>query len=224
MAGTDADDGREQLPAEHRWPAVASMALALVLFALVDDRLHVLPKWIVIGVVVAGFLPLIVLNPHRLTRETRWSRTLSIGIASAFALATQICVVEILVALVSGELDGLMVLANAAAIWVIQVIAFGFIFWELDRGGPVARRVEGTGDPDTAHFRFPQQEEGEDPEHRWQPGFIDYGYVALTNMVAFSPTDTMPLTHVAKLLMGWQSITGFAMLALVIARSVNILG
>ncbi len=216
--------GAEALPAEHRWPVVVAMAGALTLFVLVDNDLRVVPAWIVAAVVVIGLVPLVVVNPHRLSRQTRWSRRLGILVAAFFAIMAQITVIQILVALVDGGADGLRMLLNAAGIWLVQVVVFALIFWELDRGGPVARRVEGVADDAPRHFRFPQQEEGEDPLHRWEPAFVDYGYVALTNMTSFSPTDAMPLTHTAKLLMGWQSLTGFAMLALVIARSVNILG
>ena len=45
----------------------------------------------------------------------------------------------------------------------------------------------------------------------------------VTNMMAFSPTDVMPLTSRAKLLMMLESMTGFVLLALVISRAVNIL-
>jgi hypothetical protein len=41
--------------------------------------------------------------------------------------------------------------------------------------------------------------------------------------MAFSPTDVMPLSVRAKMLMLVQSVTGFVLLTLVIARSVNIL-
>ncbi len=34
------------------------------------------------------------------------------------------------------------------------------------------------------------------------PMFVDYLYVSITNSIAFSPTDTLPLTTRAKLLMG----------------------
>ena len=214
----------EALPAEHRWPVVVAMTGALVLYGLVDKSLHLIPTWIVVAIVVAGLVPLVVVNPHRLTRQTRWSRVLGIVVAMAFAAVTQISIVIILVALLAGETDGLSTLLNAGAIWLVQVVVFGLLFWELDRGGPVARRVEGIGDSAVQHFRFPQQDGSNPAERRWEPSFVDYGYVALTNMTSFSPTDTMPLTHVAKLLMGWQALTGFAMLALVIARSVNIIG
>jgi uncharacterized membrane protein len=71
-----------------------------------------------------------------------------------------------------------------------------------------------------ADFRFPQEDDGPVP---WRPGFFDYLYFSLSNMIAFSPTDVMPFTLRAKGLMALQAITGFALLALVIARAVNIL-
>jgi len=57
----------------------------------------------------------------------------------------------------------------------------------------------------------------------WQPRFLDYLYVAITNLVAFSPTDTMPLSRTAKMLMAWQSTVSLATFAVVLARAVNIL-
>ena len=57
----------------------------------------------------------------------------------------------------------------------------------------------------------------------WRPVYLDYLYVALTNMMAFSPTDTMPMTVRAKMIMAYQSIGGFILLALVISRAVNII-
>ena len=57
----------------------------------------------------------------------------------------------------------------------------------------------------------------------WEPQFVDYLYVSFTNATAFSPTDVMPLTRWAKLLMLTQSAISLATVALVIARAVNIL-
>ena len=48
-------------------------------------------------------------------------------------------------------------------------------------------------------------------------------YVSYTNASAFSPTDTMPLTRWAKLLMLTQSAVSILTLLLVAARAVNIL-
>jgi hypothetical protein len=58
----------------------------------------------------------------------------------------------------------------------------------------------------------------------WRPGLIDYLYVSVTNASAFSPTDTMPLTATAKLLMTTQALSALVTVGLVVARAVNILG
>jgi hypothetical protein len=56
-----------------------------------------------------------------------------------------------------------------------------------------------------------------------KPGFIDYFYVAYTNASAFSPTDTMPITTRAKLLMMIESGISLLTLLMVASRAVNIL-
>jgi hypothetical protein len=57
----------------------------------------------------------------------------------------------------------------------------------------------------------------------WRGNFVDYLYTSFTNATAFSPTDTMPLTNRAKLLMGVQSAAALWTVGLVVARAVNIL-
>ena len=57
----------------------------------------------------------------------------------------------------------------------------------------------------------------------WRPGFFDYLYTSLTNANAFSPTDTMPLTHTAKAIMAIESVSSLVTIGLVLARAVNIL-
>jgi uncharacterized membrane protein len=52
----------------------------------------------------------------------------------------------------------------------------------------------------------------------------DYLYVALTNAIAFSPTDTMPLTRRAKGLLAAESLISYVVVILVVARAVNVLG
>jgi hypothetical protein len=59
-------------------------------------------------------------------------------------------------------------------------------------------------------------------EPGWQPHLFDYQYVSFTNSIAFSPTDSMPLTHRAKLLMLSESAVSAVTVLLVAARAVNI--
>ena len=48
-------------------------------------------------------------------------------------------------------------------------------------------------------------------------------YVSLTNSIAVSPTDTMPLSHRAKSLMGLESVVSVLIGVFVIARAINVL-
>ena len=52
------------------------------------------------------------------------------------------------------------------------------------------------------------------------PGLL---YLAYTNSTALSPTDTLPLTRWAKMLMLVQSAISLVIAVMIIARAVNIL-
>jgi hypothetical protein len=112
-------------------------------------------------------------------------------------------------------------LLSGVLIYLTNVILFGLWYWQLDGGGPGGR---GTHRP-PVDFLFPQMTLSDKITHQldWQPLFLDYLYVSVTNATAFSPTDTMPLTHRAKVLMGLQAFVSLATIALVAARAVNIL-
>ncbi|GHF24917.1 DUF1345 domain-containing protein [Pseudolysinimonas yzui] len=208
---------------EHRWPAAAAIIVALGVYLFLPAPTAFLPSWMVPAVGLVAFIPLVVLNPRRLGRETTWSRGLGVGIAVGLALINQVYIVQILDQLLNGRGVGVTVVYVAAGVWATNVIAFAVVFWELDRGGPYARRFEGVRDHAPMDFRFPQEDGSPGADPNWRPEFFDYLYFSLTSMMAFSPTDVMPLTHRAKALMAYESLTGFVLLALVIARAVNII-
>jgi hypothetical protein len=99
------------------------------------------------------------------------------------------------------------------------VIAYGLWFWGLDRGGPVRRRQPHPPPPD---FQFPQLENPLLAAPGWHPRLVDYVYVSFTNSIAFSPTDAMPLSRWAKMLMLSESAVSALSILLVAARAVNI--
>ncbi len=90
----------------------------------------------------------------------------------------------------------------------------------MDRGGPGKRASAHDLAPD---FLFPQMADDTIEPRDWRPKFIDYLYVSLTNATAFSPTDTMPLTPIAKSIMGVQSVVSLVTIGLIVSRAVNIL-
>ena len=198
---------------------MVAVAVAVVVYVLLPPTFLGVPRFILPIVATLLLIPLIVLNPRHFTRETAWSRWLSIALGGVLMIANQIEVVGVVQELLSSSARGPQVLLTALQVWATDIIAFGLVYWEVDGRGPVSRRLP--NDPEARDFRFPQEDTGKPTP--WRPAFFDYLYFSLTNMMAFSPTDVMPLTYRAKALMGLQSITGFALLALVIARAVNIL-
>jgi hypothetical protein len=112
-------------------------------------------------------------------------------------------------------------LGSGAAIFVTNIIVFGIWYWELDRGGPFARQTGARPYPD---FMFPQMGNPNVAKPDWRPTFVDYLYVSMTNVMAFSPTDTMPLARWAKMAMAVQAMVALSTAGLVIARAVNVLG
>src|SRR5262249_39081683 len=126
----------------------------------------------------------------------------------------------VIASLVRGhEKSGAQLLLKAITVWTTNVIAFGLWYWAFDRGGPVRRRRPSPPRPD---FQFPQIENTQLAPPEWQPELIDYLYVSFTNSVAFSPTDAMPLTRWAKILMLVESAVSSLTVLLVAARAVNI--
>ena len=103
-------------------------------------------------------------------------------------------------------------------VWLSNIITFALLFWELDEGGPRLRAERGRRNPD---FQFPQDASG---DSGWNARLSDYLYVSLTNAIAVSPTDTMPLTRRAKGLMAADSLISYTIVILVVARAVNVLG
>jgi hypothetical protein len=175
----------------------------------------------------------VVTNPRRLTRETRYSRLISLGLSALVALANLVALGLLVRDLVRPTTGGTDLLAAALQVWVTNVIAFGLLYWELDRGGPVARATLPRDQLPLADFRFTQDETagtidevaaGSSEKSDWIPALLDYLYLSTTNSSAFSPTDTMPLSSRAKLLMGIQATAALLTSLLVIARAVGALG
>ena len=110
-------------------------------------------------------------------------------------------------------------LQSSVLLWVFNILVFALWYWEIDGGRPVKRHLAGH---QAADFMFPQQAGGNDGS--WAPHFLDYLFVAFTGATALSPTDTYPLTRPAKALMMMEAMLSVAIIVLLVARAVNILG
>jgi hypothetical protein len=208
--------------AENRLPVVIAIATAVGLQLALPDRYGLNPKWLIPVMEIVLLVVLTAINPIRLTRATKVGKYASLAVVAGItvdnAISAGLLDHDILTTRASGDAIGL--LASGAAIYVTNIIAFGVWFWELDRGGPFARAAGSTPYPD---FLFPQMSTPHLAPPQWRPTFLDYLYVSFTNVMAFSPTDTMPMSRWAKVLMALESAIALSTIALVIARAVNVL-
>ncbi len=155
---------------------------------------------------------------HQLHLTRRWLSLAMIAIVSAANAASIGLLVHLLVN--GAHANASTLLRAAVHMWVVNVLLFALWYWQLDGGGPLARP---DCEPHGWDFLFPQQTEAVLMKGGWRPLFLDYLFVSFTNATAFSPTDTMPLSRWAKMLMLLQSAISLSLAVMVVARAVNIL-
>jgi len=157
-----------------------------------------------------------------LAEPSRLMRWLARGVVGLLALADAVCAFLLVRDVFVGpSLDPPKLLIAGIVLWAVNIAVFALAYWEVDGGGPEDRAMDSGRLPDLV---FPQQQadqQGLAPGD-WTPTFGDYLYVSVTAATAFSPTDAMPYSKTAKLLMGLESTISIAILAMLVARAVNI--
>jgi len=180
--------------------------------------------WLVLALPAALLAVVFGLGLGRLGMSSKHRRKVAVLLLGLLAVANLTGIGLVILSLVRGHggLTGAQLLASAGVVLLVNMITFGLVFWELDSGGPINRALQKSRTaPD---FQFPQDENPHLAAPGWAPELNDYLYLALTNSVAFSPTDAMPLSHRAKLVMGVESLVSAVTVLVVAARAVNILG
>jgi uncharacterized membrane protein len=207
---------------EPRWPALLAVIAAIALQLVLPDKLleGLGNRALIPALEGALIVVLLIANPGLISKEQSRLRVVGVALIALITVANVVSLIELINALLYGTKAGGRSLVYASVpVWLTNVIVFGLWYWELDRGGPAARQLPEHPRPD---FLFPQMSTpGSAPG--WTPDLLDYLYTSFTNATAFSPTDTMPLTAWAKLLMMLQSLASLVTVAVVISRAVNIL-
>jgi uncharacterized membrane protein len=178
--------------------------------------------WLVVALPLAALTARFVIGIGDMERES--GRAFSIALLAALGVGNAFGVFALIASLtgVGGhQPTGGQLLASGFVVLLTNVVTFAFAFWELDLDGPVARAI--ATERKRPDFEFPQDDNPAVAEPGWEPRFLDYAYVALTNATAFSPTDVMPLTRRAKLLMAIESTLSITTVLIVAARAVNVL-
>jgi hypothetical protein len=221
---------RREAEFESRWeagPAIAVpilLQVAMAVISMAEAWTTWALAWWVWLVPVPFELTIFVIDtwtrPHRLLVQMGIRRKVAIVLLALASAANGLLVIAVISSLVSGhETSGTHLLLKGATVWLTSVVLYGSWFWIFDRGGPASRLGP---DPPPPDFQFPQMENPELALPDWRPHLVDYMYVSFTNSIAFSPTDAMPLSRWAKLLMLFEAGQSALVILLVAARAVNI--
>ena len=189
----------------------------------VPGHVTALPVWVYYLAAVAVLLPMAAVA---LTKgNTLWlgiERTMIILLATAYVantIAELADMIGVITLHPSGE-NAFSLLSSSVAIWVANVLTFSLLYWQIDQGGPYARASKSSAKPD---WVFPQPAKPEDLPPDWRPLFLDYLYLGYNTATAFSPTDALPLTRRAKMLMMIESTISLLTMVIILSRAINIL-
>lgn len=205
-------------------PLFLALLMIGVIYYVVSAQYALGPRGLILGLIV---LLVIVLAAAFHAGHVHLSRSVSIILLGVVTLAEAISTSALIADLIAtpvrmNELShdtALLLLRDAALIWLVNILTFAFWYWELD-GGPARRQHAGYASSD---FIFPQATLESSRERTWQPHFVDYLFFAFNTSTAFSPTDTQPLSIRVKLLMMLQSLISLIVIAIIAARAINTL-
>jgi uncharacterized membrane protein len=215
----------EQRLAEEWLPSREELTVATVgllaiggLYFVVSDAIRVGPAWLLLALEGILIAPIVIAHlimrkplPHRL------ARILGLALLALLAIALVVSLIRF-IGVLPNYSRGPVLLLDGAILWIINILVFATGYWELDGGGARMRHARPGQRQD---FMFPQQQFS--VPVRWKPGYIDYIFLAFCFSTAFSPADSFPLTHRAKLLVMLQALISLVIAAVIISRAINIL-
>ena len=206
---------------ELRWPVSFVVSVVIVLQFLLPKSLSLKSQPEICSLEALLAVSLFAISPGRISKHRKSTWWIGIALTGVMTASNIASAVHLLQKLIDGTIKSpSSLLAFGGSIWLTNMVVFSLWYWEFDRGGPGARAQALDPYPD---FLFPQMSDPKYSPRDWKPTYFDYLFTSYTNASAFSPTDVMPLTRWAKMLMMLQSATSLVTVGLVIARAVNIL-
>jgi uncharacterized membrane protein len=210
---------------ERRWPVAVTILVVVGLLALLPGRIRLFPAWLPYVMGIAVLVPMALVGVTAAKELCiRAERTVTIFFFLLAGIGTLVNLANLIQAMVykSLEISGLQLLTSSISVWIVNVLMFSLLYWQIDRGGPESRINHAGMRPD---WLFPQEGASTDNvPPGWSPVFVDYLFLSYSTATAFSTTDVMPLTSRAKMMMMLESTISLMTIVVVASRAINILG
>jgi hypothetical protein len=208
---------------EPRWPVLLTIIVEAFLLGALPGRVKTLPVWGMPALLGVTILPMAALAVS--AKKSRWLRIENI-VLLIFLFFSACVLLDSLGFLLSAMLrpeasvSGIQLLESSIAAWTGNMLICSLVYWRVDRGGPESRSNDRSTVPD---WLFPQEGAVEHVPPNWRPTYVDYLFLAFCTSTAFSPTDVLPLTSRAKLMMMLESTISLVTIIAIAARAINIL-
>ena len=211
---------------ESRLPVLVALIAAIALQLAIPRSYTLVPRWPLIVLEVLLLVVLICAQPPAAHPFDASRQIRDLGAAGRDHLDNTLSAIVLDVRIISGEVsnDAAAVAGQRRGDLRHQHHRVRHLVLGTGPRRPVrpARRRPGPIPTSCSRKWIPTPRNSSKPG--WRPTFVDYLYVSITNVMAFSPTDTMPLARWAKAMMTVQAMVALTTAALVIARAVNVLG
>jgi hypothetical protein len=218
-------DNSDSDPPEPHWPAIIAVLVVGLLYLALPSYLAAGPRWLAPILVVVLIVPVVITHYRGHRSLYQILGHLLSGVLTLFMIWSLVLLV---LAVPDRKEPPVELLRSALALWVANVLVFALWYWRLDGGGPIGR--DERHGYETGAFLFPQMthdglDAWEAPQagRLWSPQFVDYLFLAFNTSTAFSPTDSPVLSRWAKVLTMVQASISLTVVALLMARAVNIL-
>jgi hypothetical protein len=212
-----------KLDLEPRWPIVLTIMLVFALTFL-PGRVRVFPPWAVVLITIVLIAPMAGVGLS--SAKQRWLRIESAVTTAVVVLATVALLwdlKDLFVKMITPPtgITGIQLLNSSISLWASNVLIFSVAYWQIDRGGNIARAKGEPGPPD---WHFPREDVNAPALPPWRPTFVDYLFLAFCTAAAFGPAEAMPVSSRAKLLMMAEGSIALVTVLAVASRAVGLLG
>jgi hypothetical protein len=175
--------------------------------------------WPTLGIVVRGALIFVVILYWILNRKQQLFKMIIVvnALLTLGLSFNMLTLVDVLRGVATQEIKTL--LSDVVLLAVSNILIFSIWYWIIDPPG-----VDGSvRDDEPWDFLFPQRAQPIPNYENWIPRYTDYIFLAFTTSFAFSPTDVLPLTRRAKLLMLLQASISIITLTAIASSAINIM-
>jgi hypothetical protein len=222
-ADATSEPARHHHRGEPRWAMAATVLAAEAIHATLPTQIRSIGQvWVYPTVVIGALIVLVIGDPGRIDKRDAWLRVVTGGLITFITVVNASSAIHLVrLIIINARLGtGTRLLGSGAAIWAINVIAFGLWYWDLDQGGAAERA---TGTIRLPAFLFPEMSSPELVKENWYPSMIDYLHLSFSTATALGPTDVSAIKHWSKLLVIFESGISLLLGVLVVARAVNLL-